>query len=363
MRTIYDLDTPTLLVDLNVLESNIEQMAWLALSNGKSLRPHTKTHKTPEIAQMQLRAGAAGLTVAKLGEAEALAAAGCNDIFVAHEIVGAVKLVRLLHLAERAKIVVGVDSAEVVLPIARAAQARSMRIPMRIEVDTGLGRAGTRSQEEALQLARLIADEAGAEFDGIFTHEGHLYRAADASARNETANEVVTQMSELAAALAEQGTPARAISVGSTPGAALMARHTEPTELRPGVYVFNDRTQQKMGVGRDHCALTVLATVVSVRPDGRVILDAGSKSLASDRMGTDTLCGEILDRPDLALIGMSEEHGHVQASDGATVKVGDRVRIIPNHACTCVNQHDSLVVHRGETVEEVWQIAGRGKIR
>src|SRR5262249_33668973 len=145
------------------------------------------------------------------------------------------------------------------------------------------------------------------EFDGIFTHEGHLYRAGSAQARNEAASDVVRQMSELAAALAAQGTPAATISVGSTPGAPLMARLHEPTELRPGVYVFNDRTQEQMGVGREYCALTVLATVVSVRPDGRVILDAGSKSLASDRLGTDTLCGEILGRSDLTLIGMSEE--------------------------------------------------------
>jgi D-serine deaminase-like pyridoxal phosphate-dependent protein len=363
MRNINDLDTPTLLVDLDVLEGNIERMAWLALSNGKALRPHTKTHKTPEIAQMQMRAGAAGLTVAKLGEAETLVAAGCQDVFVANQIVGAVKVLRLLHLTERARITVAVDSAEVVIPIARAAQERRVRVPMRIEVDTGLGRAGTRSQEEALSLARTISEEPGAEFDGIFTHEGHLYRAADAQGRNFAATEVVKQMSELASALAAQGTPARTLSVGSTPGAPLMARLHEPTELRPGVYVFNDRTQEKMGAGRETCALTVLATVVSVRPDGRAILDAGSKSLASDRMASDTLCGEIVGRPELQLIGMSEEHGHLQTSGEAHIKVGDKLRIVPNHACTCVNQHDGLVVHRGETVEAVWQIAARGKIR
>jgi D-serine deaminase-like pyridoxal phosphate-dependent protein len=363
MRTIYDLETPALLVDLDVLEKNIERMAWLALTNGKTLRPHIKTHKTPEIAKMQLRAGAVGLTVAKLGEAESLAAAGCHDLFIANEIVGAVKLVRLLHLMERAKVTVGVDSADVALPIAHAAHDRGLRVPMCIEVDTGLDRAGTRTPEEALQLARIISAESGAEFVGIFTHEGHLYRAADPQTRNESALNVVKQMTDLSAALEAQGTPARSVSVGSTPGAPLMARLQGPTELRPGVYVFNDRTQQTMGCAKEACALTVLSTVVSVRSNGRVILDAGSKSLASDRIAGDGLCGEIVGRPDLALIGMSEEHGHVQADGSTGVRVGDKLRIVPNHACTCVNQHDAMSPHRGEAVETSWQITARGKIR
>jgi D-serine deaminase-like pyridoxal phosphate-dependent protein len=142
-----------------------------------------------------------------------------------------------------------------------------------------------------------------------------------------------------------------------------MAGEPGLTELRPGVYVFNDRTQLRLGAPKDTCALTVLATVVSVRPDGKIIVDAGTKSMASDCSFEDRSYGEIVGRPDVRFVGASEEHGHLQAESGTALRVGDRVRIIPNHACTCVNMHDTMTAVRGETVEATWIIAGRGKIR
>jgi D-serine deaminase-like pyridoxal phosphate-dependent protein len=358
--TLFDLDTPVLLVDLDVLERNIAAMAQVAASGGKALRPHTKTHKTPEIARMQIAAGARGLTVAKLGEAEALADAGLDDLFVANQIVGAIKIDRLLNLAGRAQIVVGVDSIEGAEPLGAAAAGRGMRVKVRIEVDTGLGRAGARSEEEVLSVAHFVAGTPGLELDGIFTHEGQLYRAGN---MRDTAAGAAQQMRSVAEAVRRAGLPCETVSLGSTPGAPLVAGEPGVTELRPGVYVFNDRTQLRLGARREDCALTVLATVTSVRPDGKVILDAGTKSLASDCQFEDKTFGEIVGRPDLRFVGASEEHGHLLAEGPPRLRVGDRLRIIPNHACTCTNMHNTLMAVRGESVEACWTISGRGRIQ
>jgi len=363
MSSIYDLDTPTLLVDSDRLERNIAEMAAKVAAGGKALRPHTKTHKTPEIAHMQLAAGASGLTVAKLGEAEVLAYAGCKDIFIANQVVGWIKVQRLMALLEHAKVRVGADSMEVAGPIGLAAKSHGWKVPIMIEVDTGLGRSGTRSLDETLLLAKQIADHAGLEFLGIFTHEGHLYRGKDGGVDAEAAAAVATQMRETAFALKDQGTPSTVVSVGSTPGAALLAPEPDLTELRPGVYVFNDRTQVRRGVQPERCALTVLATVISVRPDGRVVIDAGTKSFASDNPFAEKTFGDVLDHPELTFSGISEEHGHLHAEGTTGLKVGDKIRVVPNHACTCVNMHNSLTTFRDDTVEDTLYIAGRGKIR
>ena len=363
MSSIYDLDTPTLLVDSDRLERNIAEMAARAKAGGKELRPHTKTHKTPEIARMQIAAGAAGLTVAKLGEAEVMAYAGCKDIFIANQIVGAMKVQRLMALLQHARIRVGADSLEVAEPIATAAKSHGWNVPVMIEVDTGLGRSGTRSLAETLLLAKQIADLPGLEFLGIFTHEGHLYRGKDGGVDADAAAAVAAQMRQTAISLGEQGTPCPVVSVGSTPGAALLASEPDLTEMRPGVYVFNDRTQVRRGAQPDHCALTVLATVISVRPDGRVVIDAGTKSLASDNPFAEKAFGDVLDHPELTFEGISEEHGHLLARERTSLRVGDKIRVVPNHACTCVNMHNSLTTFRDDQVEDTLYVAGRGKIR
>jgi D-serine deaminase-like pyridoxal phosphate-dependent protein len=211
-------------------------------------------------------------------------------------------------------------------------------------------------------LARTITDHPGLDLAGIFTHEGHLYRGKDGVDRAAAAD-VADAMRRLAVALREQGTPVVEISVGSTPGAPLMAPEPGLTELRPGVYVFNDRSQARRGSTTDQCALTVLATVISVRPDGTVIIDAGSKSLASDCPFADKSYGELPGHPELVFAGISEEHGHLRCDGAISVRVGDRVQIIPNHACTCVNMHDSMTAIRGEQVEAEWRIAARGRLR
>ena len=361
-QSIYDLDTPALLVNLETLERNITRMQAVANGGDKRLRPHVKTHKTLEIARLQQDAGAVGLTVAKVSEAEVFADAGFRDLFIANQVVGPIKIERLLNLSRRVSLRVGVDSREVAIPIGEAAQRAGTTLVVMLEADTGLGRAGTRSLAETLELARIVTEMSGLEFAGIFTHEGQLYRAADEGGRAEAAQAAAVRLSALVVALAEQGTPAREVSVGSTPGAGHMAHKEGPTELRPGTYVFNDRMQVKMGVLPEDCAVTVLATVTSVRPDGRIILDAGTKSLAGDSPFADKSMGEVRGHPDVQFVGASEEHGHLQVGEATGLRVGDKVQIVPNHVCTCVNMHETLFAYRNEVVEARWKIAARGKI-
>lgn len=362
MENIYDLDTPALLIDLDRLEANISWMAGLAKEGKKHLRPHAKTHKTPEIARMQLNKGAIGLTCAKVGEAEVFAANGVTDIFVANQIVGGSKISRLISLAEKIKISVGVDSYETADPISRAASARGLKVGVRVEVDTGLKRSGTRSLEETLKLVRDIAMMPGLEFEGIFTYEGLIYTVGSCEDRAELVKNVSKFLRELRQSLAEAGYMPNIISVGSTPAAPLMSKEDGPNEMRCGVYVFCDRMQVSRGIEDSRCALTALSTVISVRPDNRVIIDAGTKTLASDKPFSDLTMGSILDDPSYLFLAASEEHGHLQIDGVPRVKVGDKLRIVPNHACTCVNLHDTLYGFRGEQVETIWKIQARGKV-
>lgn len=354
----YDLDTPALLVDLDRLERNIVRMAETARKGAKSLRPHTKTHKTPEIARMQVAFGASGLTVAKLGEAEVFADAGFDDIFIANEIVGDRKIERLLKLHGRMRVTVGVDGLDAARPIAEAASQAGVRISVRIEVDTGLGRAGVRTVEDAIELGSRLADLPGIELQGIFTHEGRIYKLPEAE-RAAFCREAAEKMRQIAA-----GIGVRDISVGSTPGAAPMACENGITELRPGNYVFYDSMQVGIGASVDDCALTVLATVIS-RPDGSTaILDSGTKTLSGDKAQDGSKHGIVIGDPSIVFDWCSEEHGHLDLRESKLKPViGDRVRIIPYHACATTNMHDSLFAVRGERVEATWQVAARGRIR
>ena len=361
MTKIHDLDTPSLIVDLDILERNLGRMALLAKSGGKALRPHVKTHKTLEIARMQIQNGATGLTVAKLSEAETMANAGFNDLFIANQIIGATKVERLLSLIQRCKTRVGIDSREGAEPIGAAAKAIGLKVSVLIEVDTGLGRAGVRSVSEALELAQFSEDHPGLSLEGIFTHEGHLYKS---EGRSDAASKAAAYLREIASAFAKHGLPCEVVSVGSTPGAAFNAQEAGLTEMRPGTYVFNDRTQVFAGVvSRSDCALSVLATVISVRPDGRVLIDAGTKTLAGDILKADGTCGELLEYPEYSFVAFNEEHGYLQSSGAMSPRVGEKVRVVPNHVCTCVNLHDTLTAFRGERVEEVWKIACRGMVK
>ncbi len=360
---LHDLDTPAAIIDLDRLERNIFRMAEIARHGGKKLRPHIKTHKTPEIARMQLAAGARGITVAKLGEAEVFTDAGFTDVFMANQVVGEQKIERLIALQMRARLAIGVDSVEAAIPISDAALRAGVTVPVRIEIDTGTGRAGIRNVAAAVELGQKIAVLQGLEIEGLFTYEGAVSKAPE-SEREWACAGAIGKLVEISDGLARSGVPIREISVGSTPGASLMAKQNAVTELRPGTYVFLDYMQTGWGASLEDCALTVLTTVIS-RPDAETaIIDGGTKTFSGDKAMEGSKHGLVVDDPAVVFDWANEEHGHLDLR-AATLqpKIGDKLRIVPWHVCTCVNMHETLHGVRGENVEAVWNIAARGKIR
>ncbi len=365
MTDIADLDTPALLIDLDVLERNVAEMQAVADASGARLRPHAKTHKSPFIASMQLAAGAQGVTCAKLGEAEVMADAGIEDILIAYPLWGQHKMDRLGRLLERAAIAISLDSLEVATGIGRVGAQVGHDVPVFVEVDTGLGRCGAPPGEVAAELARRVADVPGVQVRGLLTHAGHSYSAAtmadiEAIAAAEAADLVRT------AALCEGfGLSPLELSVGSTPTARAVASAPGVTEIRPGTYAFNDAMMVGLGVARlENCALTVLATVVSTPALERCIVDAGTKALTSDGISRPSPNrGFALGRPDLVPAFYAEEHGVFERLGDAAVAIGDRLRVVPSHACATTNQFDVAFGVRGDHVDREIPIAARGKMR
>jgi D-serine deaminase-like pyridoxal phosphate-dependent protein len=363
---VEELDTPVLVIDLDVLERNIEGMADAARRAGVALRPHTKTHKSPEIARMQLEAGASGITVAKLGEAEVMADAGFDDILVAYPIVGDDKLARLRALRERARVRVSLDSLEVAEGVGRIGRETGDPVELLVEVDTGQHRLGRPPGAPTVELVTEIAQLEGIEIVGLLSHGGHAY-AATAEELPALAAREVADMADTAEACARAGIPIREISVGATPTALSQAHARGVTEIRPGTYVFNDVQQMRLDVATEaDCAARVVATVVSRPWEQRFVIDAGSKSMSSDGGDGPPFPGRgvIAGRPDLRLDFLTEEHGvgHIEPGDG-DLRVGDRLEVIPLHVCSCVNLFDVAAGVRGGTVEREFAIAGRGKVR
>ena len=353
--TLFDAvtATPALLVDRDVLDRNIERMAESARTRGVTLRPHAKTHKSPDIARLQIAAGAAGLTVATVSEAEVFADHGFGDLFVAYPLwVDAARGARLAALAERTRVTVGVDSVEGARALATHA---GTAIEVLVEVDSGHHRTGVAPGHAGAVAAAATA--AGLTVAGVFTFPGHSYGPGrPGAAAAEESEALRTAADSLRGAGIEPGI----VSGGSTPTAYL---DTAATELRPGVYVFGDAQQLELGtVTEEEVALTVLATVVSAR-DGVVVLDAGSKSLGADRAPWATGYGLILGVPDARITALSEHHATVAWPAGPDVPrpdLGARLRVIPNHVCNAVSLADELIVTRGREVVDRWPVSARG---
>jgi len=275
-----ELDTPSLLIHLDVLEANIAEMASVARDAGVRLRPHTKTHKSPEIARMQLGAGASGITVAKLGEAEVMADAGIEDLLVAYPIVGERKLARLRALLERARVRTTTDSVEVASGLGGVGRELGRPVEVLVEVDTGLHRLGRPPGEPTAALVAEVSRIEGLDVIGLLTHAGHAYGCGDLASLRTAAEREGLDLVETAERCAKDGIALRELSVGSTPTARTVAAVAGVTEIRPGTYVFNDVQQMRLGVAtKETCAARVLATVVSRQDDGRFAIDAGSVSV------------------------------------------------------------------------------------
>ncbi|MDP9365365.1 MAG: alanine racemase [Chloroflexota bacterium] len=359
------LDTPCVVVDEGILHRNIAEMASFAASVGVALRPHMKTHKTPQIARLQLQAGAVGATCAKLGEAEVLVEqGGVEDVLLAYPVVGEPKIRRLLALMERAHVTVALDSREAGAALARAMAAAERVLDVYVEVNTGQDRAGARAGEEATALARDLARWPNLRVVGVMTHEGHAGLSAP-EAIEAAALAAGRALVETAAAMRAEGIAIEHVSVGSTPSSPYTPTVPGITEMRPGTYVFNDNSAFRHGrIGPDRCAARIATSVVSRPAPDRAVIDAGSKALAFDPSPSHPGHGFLVGHPDATIVRISEEHGVVVLPTGeGGFAVGDRHEVIPNHVCPAINLADELLIVRDERVVDAWAVAARGKVR
>jgi D-serine deaminase-like pyridoxal phosphate-dependent protein len=345
--------TPAVVIDLDVVEANIARVQAICDAAGVANRPHVKTHKSPEIAKLQIAAGARGITCQKLGEAEVMAEAGLDDILISYNLLGEQKLGRLAALMRRASVTVAADSAVTVDGLATAAARAGRTLDVVVECDTGMKRAGVETPAEAVALARRIAATPGLGFAGLL-----LYPPPDRWPSTQSFLDAAT------AALSDAGLACRIVSTGGSPNLPHLGELKGATEHRPGTYVFNDRMQMAAGVATlADCALTVYATVVSRAGAERGIVDAGSKTLTSDPGGGLDGHGLILDLAGARIAALSEEHGFLDLSAcGERPGVGEIVRIVPNHVCVVVNMVDRLVAVRGGTIVGEIAVAARGRI-
>lgn len=361
---VAELDTPALVVDLDIMERNLRRAADYCAANNLRLRPHTKTHKSPLVGRMQLDSGAVGLTVAKVGEAEVMLASGTQDLLVHYPILGRSKLERLMEVARKTRVTVALDSLFAARQLSDAAGAAGVEVGVLAEVDVGMKRTGA-APEELLPLAQCIARLPHVTFEGISFYCGHIKDLGEHGMAQlaELGNLILRLREELGRA----GLEPKVVSGGSTP--ALFHSHLVAglNEIRPGTYVFNDmNTVRTGGCAIEDCAASVLVTVVSNSVKGQIIVDGGSKTFSSDRsiVPGDPTLGHVVEAGETAFHKMNEEHGYLDISrTGRQFAPGDRLHIIPNHVCTAVNMHERVYGIRGGEVERVWPVEARGKLQ
>ncbi len=347
---LNDLETPAPYVDLDVFERDLHKLQAYLSQHKIANRPHIKTHKSTAIAQMQMDAGAVGVTCQKLGEAEVMAGAGIPDIFLPYNIIGDVKLGRLADLMAQTKMSVTADSLDTIQGLKQAAKRAGQPLTVLVEFDCGAGRCGVQTPAEAAALAREIAGDDHLHFGGLMTYPN----------RDEM-NPFVRAVRDL---LAKDGLAIERVSGGGT--ACMWQAHTHPelTEHRAGMYIYGDRGTLLAGaMSLDEISFRVAATVVSRPTADRGILDAGSKTLSSDKFALDGY-GLIVEYPEARIAALSEEHGTVDFSACATKpRIGERVTVIPNHVCPVVNLFDEIAQVRAGEVVGAWRVDARGKVK
>ncbi len=334
------IDTPALIVHEGRLLANIRQMQSLADSNNSALRPHTKTHKSVYLAQLQLKAGAKGITVAKLSEAEIMFRSGVNDIFIANQITHPLKLKRLRELRQKAKVIIGLDDPRQIKLLEQAFKNEKTLLPVRIEINSGLNRCGVKADQSLVDLAKKVVKSPCLKLEGLFTHAGHVYAAksdGEVAEIGRREGEIMTKARNL---LKESGIVVNTISVGSTPTVKYSVQNPQVTEIRPGNYVFYDAMQINLGSATvDQCSLFVLSIVVSRPERNRIVIDAGSKALHTDGANMTGAFGLPFNVSG-KIVRLSEEHGILEVAESCAVRIGDPVLIVPNHACAAVNLFD-----------------------
>ncbi|HUE28043.1 MAG TPA: alanine racemase [Solirubrobacteraceae bacterium] len=347
------VDTPYASVDLERVDRNIQRMQNYCDAHRLALRPHVKTHKLPAIAHRQIHAGAVGVTCQKITEAEAMVAAGIENVLVAYPLLGAAKLERLCGLARQSKISTAADSSNVARQMSAAVSARGLEVDFLVECDTGLGRTGVQSPGEARELALLVDQLPGLRFAGLMTYP--------------TGPQTPVLLQAARAAIEAAGLPVDCVSGGGTETAFSTHESGVITELRVGTYVYGDRACIANGsVSLEDCALLIHATVVSRPTSDRAILDAGSKTLTTDPAEAPGVegYGLIRERPLAQIDELFEEHARVRLSaNEPPLEIGDMVSIVPNHACGTTNMQNEVVIHRNGRMVGWWPVAARGAVR
>jgi D-serine deaminase-like pyridoxal phosphate-dependent protein len=356
--------TPAMVIDLAIVERNIARLAEYARKHAIGVRPHTKTHKSLFMARKQLAAGAGGLTGAKAGEAEVMAAAS-DDILVAYPAIDPHRVRRLAHLARSGVTVrVALDSVAGIDAVAAIAAAENATLGVLIDLDIGFHRTGAQSPAESLHLAQQVAYTKSLRLDGIFFYPGHVWSPA---------SEQVAELERIDAVLAEtidlwrrSGLQAKIVSGGSTPTAYQSHHVRSQTEIRPGTYIYNDMNTARAGFCViDDCAARIVCTVVSAAVPGKVVIDAGTKVLTSDRnvRAPDSGHGHVVEYPEATIVRLSEEHGEMDVSKCARrPRVGERVAVIPNHICPCVNLRDEVWLRHADGQLEALEVDARGRV-
>ncbi|TDD81324.1 alanine racemase [Actinomadura darangshiensis] len=365
MTALDELPTPALLIDRDRMEANLAAMSAAIAAAGVALRPHFKTSKCLAVARRQLAHGAIGFTCATPAEVELLQEAGVEDVLWAHQPVGPAKVAFAVQALGRGGLTIALDSVEVAEPLSRAAASAGVRVPFVLEVDTGLHRAGVDPDRAVATAAALIALP-GLELRGVLTHEGHLAAHGSDRAGLEAAGDLAGRtLVQVAEALRADGHDCPLVSVGSTPGATSAPFAAGVTEARPGTYVYYDANQVGLGSARvEQCAQTVLARVTSTQRAGTAIIDAGIKAMSSDTLATAGILGIVCDASGTPLDGLefkagNEEHGYLTGPGTADLRVGDLLRIIPNHACGTTNMWSALFFVDGDRAVERHPIEAR----
>ncbi len=363
-----EADTPSLIIDKDIMDNNLNKMANLCKKLNIRLRPHIKTHKMVEIAKTQVMLSNYGIAVSKLGEAEVMQKAGIDDILIANQIIGQKKINRLNSLLPGGQIKVCVDSVEGIKYLQDYLKTGNNKLKVLIEIDTGMNRCGISSYNKVEDIIFLLKKSDKLLFEGFMSHSGNIYGAKDRSNLRQIALDEAKQMEALANYCRERGIDVNEVSIGSTPSSYYLDKMSGFTEFRPGNYVFYDYIQICLGIAAiEDCALSVLTTVVSKPQSNRIVIDAGSKSLGLDKGAHSkeitSSYGYIKEIPNCSLERLSEEHGIVKVTPGNTVRVGQKLTIIPNHACAVTNLFDEALVQKNGKIVDSWKVAARGKVQ
>lgn len=360
-KPLSELDTPVMLVDIGAMERNIERLMRRFRGTRVRVRPHTKTIKSPVLARKLLAAGARGVCVAKLAEAEIMADGGIEDILITTEIVGEQKLERIVRLlAAHPDVKLVIDDARAASQLHAALGRAGLTARVLVDVDVGQHRTGVLPGEPALALARHIAELPSLSLVGVQGYEGHLQLMTDARARQAQCLASLTLLTDTAALLRSAGFAIDIVTTGGTGTAEICARHPGVTEVQPGSFVFMDASYARLFGAEYECALTILSTVISRPRPCEAVIDAGLKSLS-----TDSGFAEPKARPGVSYRPAGDEHGILSwsAESGIELPLGERVELVPSHIDTTINLHDDYYAHRAGRIEALWPVAARGKVQ